>query len=183
MSGRVLVPINFRLHAHEVEYIVEHSGARVLLIDPELDASLPRSAASTASCSGAASDDVLFLRRGGPVLEVAIDEDATGDPQLHERDHRAAQGGELTHRNLWMNATTFGWHAGVSDRDRFLHMVPLFHCNGWGMPFALAAVGAPQVILRKASGPEILRRVEEHGITFTGGAPAVVNAFSTPPRA
>src|SRR5688572_10751684 len=39
-SGRVLVPINFRLVAEEVRYIVEHSGSRVLLVDPELDDSL-----------------------------------------------------------------------------------------------------------------------------------------------
>jgi acyl-CoA synthetase (AMP-forming)/AMP-acid ligase II len=82
----------------------------------------------------------------------------------------------LTHRNLWMNATTFGWHAGVSDRDRFLQVVPLFHCNGWGMPFSLAAMGVPQVMLRRAQGPEILRRIEQHQITFTGGAPAVVSS-------
>ncbi|MGZ4791352.1 MAG: AMP-binding protein, partial [Ilumatobacteraceae bacterium] len=36
-SGRVLVPINFRLVADEVRYIVEHSGARILMVDPELD--------------------------------------------------------------------------------------------------------------------------------------------------
>jgi fatty-acyl-CoA synthase len=39
-SGRVLVPINFRLSSEEVGYIVEHSGARVLLVDPELEPSL-----------------------------------------------------------------------------------------------------------------------------------------------
>ena len=39
-SGRILVPINFRLVAEEVSYIVEHSGARVLLVDPELDDAL-----------------------------------------------------------------------------------------------------------------------------------------------
>src|SRR5688572_416073 len=39
-AGRILVPINFRLHSHEVAYIVEHSGAKALLVDPELDASL-----------------------------------------------------------------------------------------------------------------------------------------------
>ena len=38
--GRVLVPVNFRLTAHEVQYIVEHSGASVLLVDPELDDAL-----------------------------------------------------------------------------------------------------------------------------------------------
>ena len=40
--GRVLVPVNFRLTAHEVQYIVEHSGASVLLVDPELDGALGR---------------------------------------------------------------------------------------------------------------------------------------------
>ena len=38
--GRVIVPINFRLNAEEISYIVEHSGATVLLIDPELDHAL-----------------------------------------------------------------------------------------------------------------------------------------------
>src|SRR6476659_9710466 len=38
--GRVLVPINFRLNADEIAYIVEHSGASMLLVDPELDESL-----------------------------------------------------------------------------------------------------------------------------------------------
>ena len=39
-SGRVLVPINFRLHSEEVRYIVGHCGARVLFVDPELEADL-----------------------------------------------------------------------------------------------------------------------------------------------
>ena len=51
--GRVLVPVNFRLNADEVGYIVGHSGARVVLIDPELDAALGRSGPSTGSCSTA----------------------------------------------------------------------------------------------------------------------------------
>ena len=38
--GRVLVPINFRLNSDEIQYIVEHSGASVLLVDPEIDATL-----------------------------------------------------------------------------------------------------------------------------------------------
>src|SRR6185369_16458952 len=54
---------------------------------------------------------------------------------------------------------------------------PTFHANGWGMPFALAAVGATQVVLRKVDGAEILRRVEQHGVTLICGAPAVVAAI------
>src|SRR5205814_6224417 len=51
---------------------------------------------------------------------------------------------------------------------------PMFHCNGWGMPFAAAGMGLPQVVLRKVDGAEILRRVQQHGVTLMCGAPAVV---------
>jgi acyl-CoA synthetase (AMP-forming)/AMP-acid ligase II len=83
---------------------------------------------------------------------------------------------QLTHRNLWVNAATFALHTGVSDRDVYLHTLPMFHCNGWGMPFALAGMGARQVVLRKVDGAEILRRVGRHGVTLLCGAPAVVVA-------
>ena len=81
---------------------------------------------------------------------------------------------ELTHRNLWTNSAIFGWHTGVSDRDVYLHTLPMFHCNGWGMPYALTAMGVPQVVLRKVDGADILRRIDEHGVTLLCGAPAVV---------
>jgi len=64
----------------------------------------------------------------------------------------------------------------VSERDVYLHTLPMFHANGWGMPFAVAGMGVPQVVLRKVDGAEILRRIETHGVTLLCGAPAVVNA-------
>jgi acyl-CoA synthetase (AMP-forming)/AMP-acid ligase II len=81
---------------------------------------------------------------------------------------------QLTHRNLWTNAVTFGLHVGVGDRDVYLHTLPMFHCNGWGMPFVTAGMGVPQVVLRKVDGAEILRRVQRHGVTLMCAAPAVV---------
>ncbi len=53
-----------------------------------------------------------------------------------------------------------GGPTGVSDRDVYLHTLPMFHCNGWGMPFTTTAMGVPQVVLRKVDGAEILRRVD-----------------------
>jgi acyl-CoA synthetase (AMP-forming)/AMP-acid ligase II len=64
----------------------------------------------------------------------------------------------------------------VSDRDVYLHTLPTFHCNGWGMPYALTAMGSRQVIIRKIDGEEILRRVETEGVSLFNGAPAVVAA-------
>ena len=86
------------------------------------------------------------------------------------------KGVQLTHRNFWLNAVTFGWHVGITDRDVYLHTLPTFHCNGWGMPYALTAMGVRQVIIRKIDGDEILRRVEREGVTLLNGAPAVVAA-------
>jgi acyl-CoA synthetase (AMP-forming)/AMP-acid ligase II len=53
----------------------------------------------------------------------------------------------------------------------------MFHCNGWGMPYAVTAMGVPQVIQRRIDGEEILRRVDAHGVTLMCGAPAVVAAI------
>jgi acyl-CoA synthetase (AMP-forming)/AMP-acid ligase II len=68
-----------------------------------------------------------------------------------------------------------GWHLGVNERDVYLHTLPQFHCNGWGMVYAVTAMGCKHIILRKVDGTEILRRIEAHGVTLMCGAPAVVN--------
>ncbi len=72
---------------------------------------------------------------------------------------------------------TFGWHTGVSDRDVLMHTLPMFHCNGWGMPYAVTGMGGLHVVVRKIDGEEILARVERHGVTLLCGAPAVVAAI------
>ena len=86
------------------------------------------------------------------------------------------KGVQITHRNIWINAVTFALHAGVTDRDVYLHTLPMFHANGWGMPFAMTGLGVTQVVLRKVDGAEILRRVEQHGVTVMCAAPAVAAA-------
>jgi acyl-CoA synthetase (AMP-forming)/AMP-acid ligase II len=176
--GRVLVPINFRLNADEVAYIVEHSGASVLLVDPELDESLAGIEAKHRFVLGAETDAALWPD-GAPDPEpwAAPDEDATATINYTSGTTARPKGVQLTHRNLWINSGVFGWQTGVNDRDVYLHTLPMFHCNGWGMPYALAGMGATQVALRKVDGAEILRRVERHGVTLLCGAPAVVAAI------
>jgi acyl-CoA synthetase (AMP-forming)/AMP-acid ligase II len=173
--GRVLVPINFRLTADEVRYIVDHSGASVLLVDPELDGALSSVTAKHRFVLGTDTDAELFVEGVDPE-PWEPDEDATATINYTSGTTARPKGVQMTHRSLWLNATTFGWHAGVGMRDVYLHTLPMFHCNGWGMPFATAGMGAPQVVLRKVDGAEILRRVDAHGVTLLCGAPAVVAA-------
>jgi len=171
--GRVLVPINFRLSREEVAYIVEHSGASVLLIDPELDEALADVTARHRMVLGKATDDVL-LRRGVRPVAWEADEDAAATINYTSGTTARPKGVQITHRNIWVNAVTFALHAGVTDRDVYLHTLPMFHANGWGMPFAMAGLGVPQVVIRKIDGADILRRVEKYGVTVMCAAPAVV---------
>ena len=173
--GRILVPINFRLARAEVEYILEHSGASVLLMDPELDEALTGIGPARRYVLGAASDAELYVPGVEPEA-WASDESATATINYTSGTTARPKGVQLTHRNCWVNSAVFGWHVGVSDRDVYLHTLPMFHANGWGMPWTTAAMGATQVALRKVDGPEILRRVDAHGVTLLCAAPAVVNA-------
>jgi acyl-CoA synthetase (AMP-forming)/AMP-acid ligase II len=172
--GRILVPINFRLHAEEVRYIVEHSGSRVLLVDPELDEALAGVTCEHRFVIGARSDDALLCLDAAPE-PWAADEDATATINYTSGTTARPKGVQLTHRNLWINAALFGWQMGVSDRDVYLHTLPQFHCNGWGMVYAVTGMGGRHVVLRKVDGAEILRRIDEHDVTLLCGAPAVAN--------
>jgi len=174
-SGRVVVPINFRLAPEEVSYIVGHSGARVLLVDPELEASLKGIEAEHRFGTGEEYEQLLrFDAEPRPWSEP--DEDATATINYTSGTTARPKGVQMTHRNIWVNAVTFGMHMQVSDRDVYLHTLPMFHCNGWGLPYTMAGLGARQVVLRKVDGAEILRRIDQHGVTMMAGAPAVWNA-------
>ena len=156
--GRVLVPINFRLNAEEIRYIIEHSGSSVLLVDPELDESLRHIPVKHRFVLGTGTDPQLFLRTGAaPRLQVT-DENATVSINYTSGTTARPKGVQLTHR------------------DVYLHTLPTFHCNGWGMPYAVTGMGVRQVIIRKIDGEEILRRVESEGVTLFNCAPAVIAA-------
>jgi fatty-acyl-CoA synthase len=172
--GRILVPINFRLVAEEVQYIVQHSGASVLLLDPELEAAMSTVSGVRKVVIGAESD-AEFYRFGVEPKPWTPDEDATATINYTSGTTARPKGVQLTHRTVWLNAATFGWQMGVNDRDVYLHTLPQFHCNGWGMVYAVTGMGGEHVILRKVDGAEILRRIDRHGVTMLCGAPAVAN--------
>ena len=123
-------------------------------------------------------DDDLFAPRRGrrEPKPWEPDENATACINYTSGTTARPKGVQITHRNIWVNAVTFGLHTGVTDRDVYLHTLPMFHANGWGMPFTMTGLGVPQVVLRKVDGAEILRRVEKYGVTVMCAAPAVAAA-------
>jgi acyl-CoA synthetase (AMP-forming)/AMP-acid ligase II len=175
--GRVLVPINFRLTADEIGYIVEHSGASVVLYDPELDGVISGTGGARWVRLDGKDDAELFdvdLGRRSQPPRWSADEEATCSINYTSGTTSRPKGVQLTHRNCWLNAASFGWHMGVSDRDVLLHTLPMFHANGWGMPYALTAMGGRHVVQRKIEGEVILTRIAQEGVTLLCAAPAVV---------
>jgi fatty-acyl-CoA synthase len=181
--GRVLVPINYRLNAEEIRYIVEHSGATVLLVDPEQDAVLRDVDAKIRIVMDGQQDRELFAESDEVPEPWHGDEDSTASINYTSGTTARPKGVQLTHRNCWLNAAMLGWHMGVGDRDVYLHTLPMFHANGWGMPYAITGMGARHIVQRKVDGEEILRRVETEGVTIMAGAPAVVAAILEAARA
>jgi acyl-CoA synthetase (AMP-forming)/AMP-acid ligase II len=177
--GRILVPINFRLTSDEIAYVVEHSGASVLLYDPDLGDQVDTIKVAHKFRLDGSDDAALFAPANADAepKEWAADEDATCSVNYTSGTTARPKGVQLTQRNCWLNAASFGWHTGVSDRDVLLHTLPMFHCNGWGMPYAVTGMGGTHIVLRKVDGEEILARIERHGVTLMCGAPAVVAAI------
>ena len=136
--GRVLVPINFRLSAEEVGYIVKHSGARVLYVDPELADQL-----SSVDCEHkfVLGEDEHLFSDGTEPRAWEHDENATATINYTSGTTARPKGVQITHRNIWTNAVTFALHSGVTDRDVYLLTLPLFHAMGWVMPFAMRWLG------------------------------------------
>ena len=172
-NGRIFVPINFRLSRDEVAYIIDHCQADVLLLDPDLVDTMGSIPCRHRFVLGAESDAAMHRFEIAP-RTWEPDEDATATVNYTSGTTARPKGVEQTHRSLWCNSAAFGWQAGVNDRDVYLHTLPMFHCNGWGMPYAHVAMGTKQIVLRKVDGAEILRRIDEHGVTLLCGAPAVV---------
>ena len=176
-SGRVLVPINFRLAAAEAQYIVDDAEASLLLVDPLLDEQFAAVRAPRRIALDGMADAELFAPAGDVLEWPTLDENQPATLNYTSGTTAMPKGVILTHRSHWLNAVVVGWGLGLGETDRYLHTLPMFHVNGWGLPLATAALGVPNIIQREVRGPEILRRVGDEGVTLLCGATPVASAI------
>ena len=197
--GAVLVPLNIRLSPREIAYILDHSGAKVLIFDSELAGTVRGLRDHNAEIEtyvqivdqAPMADDIR-----GPEYEnflAAASDEAAPAAHLDECDAVSInytsgttgfpKGVVLHARGAWINAVGEALEMGLNWRSVYLWTLPLFHCNGWCYPWAVAAVGATNVCLRKVVPTDIYRLLHRHKVTHMCCAPTVLTSLYSSPEA
>ncbi|HXG64715.1 MAG TPA: AMP-binding protein, partial [Blastocatellia bacterium] len=81
----------------------------------------------------------------------------------------------LTHRNLYLNAMNSICEFGIRETDVYLHTLAQFHCNGWGLPYAVTGMGATHVVIKKFEPAAFFDLVTREQITFAAMPPTMIN--------
>jgi len=202
LVGAVLNPLNVRLDAATIAFILEHGGAKVLIADTVF-------AATVREALG---------RLPAPPLVVDIDDperlpEETAGAHVGEVEYEAFLGDEALpwtwpadewqaialnytsgttgdpkgvvyhHRGAFLNAMGNAITMGLGRTSVYLWTLPMFHCNGWTHTWAVTAVGGTHICLRRVDPVLIFEAIERHGVTNMAGAPIVLNLMIHAPDA
>jgi fatty-acyl-CoA synthase len=173
LAGAVLVAVNTRLAPAEVRYICEHSGAKLLVVDPELHLGELDSVRETVVLGHGYAE---LLDRGGddPLPWTVADERATISINYTSGTTGKPKGVMYHHRGAYLNALAEVIHSRHTPDSRYLWTLPMFHCNGWCTTWGVTAIGGTHVCLRAVDAAEIWRLIDTEGITHLNGAPTVL---------
>ena len=188
-AGAILNPINVRLTPQDIAYILNHSASKALFFHADF---LPL----VEAIKGSIPSTTLFVIMEAPRVGLAtheyedllssapptysmpeIDENSIAELFYTSGTTGRPKGVALTHRTLYLHALSSAVAFRATDEDVILHIVPLFHVNGWGTPQLLTMVGGTHVMLRKIDPAVLLGYVQQHRVTTVFGVPAIFNAL------
>ena len=190
--GAVLVPINFRLNAAEVQYILRHSGAKVVCAHADY---LELVDGIRGECPAIEHAVALEGARDGwhdyEALLAAASPAGVERPAVDERDlltinytsgtTSRPKGVMITHRNAYMNVVGTLIHHPLSCRDRYLWTLPMFHANGWTFVWVVTAVGGAHVCLRQVDPARAFALIRDEAVTMLCAAPTVLITLANAP--
>ncbi len=197
MCGAVLNTINTRLDAKTVAYILEHSDAKVLIVDRQLHSIIDK-ALSISKIKPIIIDiqddfaDQSSLKKIGEkeyeeflstgednyqwkfpkdewqAISLSYTSGTTGNPKGVVYHHRGSY--------LMSTGSAVAWN--MPNRLNFLTVVPMFHCNGWGYPWTIPMLNGKTICLRAIDIKKIFELIEKYEISHFGGAPIVLNMIT-----
>jgi fatty-acyl-CoA synthase len=203
LSGATMVPINTRLSSDEIAYILNHAGAKVLLIDTELAPTVERvlgqletvktivsivdrelgADAAPQTLDGPEYEAFLATSSEDPIAIPVEDEYETISINYTSGTTGRPKGVMVHHRGAYLNALGECMTSGIVSDSRYLWTLPMFHCNGWCCTWGVTAVGGTHVCLRRVEPGEIWRLILEEGVTHLNGAPTVLIGLVNHPAA
>jgi fatty-acyl-CoA synthase len=190
-AGGILVAVNNRLAGAEVGYILQHSGARYLLLDTGLEALTARielagvTVIRCANTGGPGDPYEELLASASPARPPSWleDEEETISINYTSGTTGRPKGVQYTYRGAYLNALGEVIHAGMSAGSVYLWTLPMFHCNGWCFPWAVTAVAARHVTMRAVDPDLAWELIDSEGVTHYNGAPTVQLMILNHPRA
>ncbi|MFL5654361.1 MAG: acyl--CoA ligase family protein [Ktedonobacteraceae bacterium] len=190
-AGGILVAVNTRLSSQEIDYILKHSGVKFLFVHAELQPlieplDLEGIQVVPIDDNGTSDDPYEAFLAGGspePVKSWLEDEEETISINYTSGTTGNPKGVMYTYRGGYLNAVAEVISTGMNSESVYLWTLPMFHCNGWCFPWAVTAVGATHVCLRKIDPEQIWDLFESEGVTHYNGAPTVQIVLVNHPKA
>ncbi len=188
--GSIYMPINFRLVGSDFEYILNHAEARVLIVEDSLVETIEEIRPQLKSVEHfiVHTDESGRTYHGWQDYETLLSHASAADPERANVDENDVtsilytsgttgkpKGVMSTHRNVYINALNSTIEFGLTHEDVYLHTLAMFHCNGWGLPYAVTGVGGKHVVVSKFEPAGFFDLVIGEKMTFACMPPTMIN--------